>query len=139
MADHLLVPVDESSQSEAALAFAVEEWPEAAITLVHVVNPVEAGYSATGGVPAGAEDWYAAAEAEAEELLAAAADRHDREFETRIEVGSPSTAIVEAVEDGPYDHVVLGSHGRTGISRVLLGSVAEAVVRGSPVPVTVAR
>lgn len=139
MASDLLVPIDGSSQSEAALAFAVEEWPDAEVTLLHVVNPVEAGYSATGGVPAGGEDWYAAAESEAEEVLAAAAESHDREFETRIEVGNPSTTVVETIEDGPYDHVVLGSHGRTGISRILLGSVAEAVVRNSPVPVTVAR
>lgn len=139
MASNLLVPIDGSSQSEAALTFAVEEWPDAEVTLLHVVNPIEAGYSATGGVPTGGEEWYAAAESEAEEVLAAAATGHDREFETRIEVGSPSTTVVETIEDGPYDHVVLGSHGRTGISRILLGSVAEAVVRNSPIPVTVAR
>ncbi|MFD1525685.1 universal stress protein, partial [Halolamina salina] len=42
--------------------------------------------------------------------------------------------------DAPaYDHLVVGSHGRTGVSRMLLGSVAEKVVRESPIPVTVVR
>ncbi|MUW15591.1 universal stress protein, partial [Halorubrum sp. CBA1125] len=39
----------------------------------------------------------------------------------------------------PFDHVVLGSRGRTGLSRIVLGSVAEGVVRRAEVPVTVVR
>ena len=52
---------------------------------------------------------------------------------------SESANIVEYVETHDVDHVVIGSHGRKGLSRVLLGSVAELVVRRSPVPVTVVR
>jgi nucleotide-binding universal stress UspA family protein len=47
--------------------------------------------------------------------------------------------IVTYADENDVDHVVLGSHGRKGLTRVLLGSVAEAVVRRSPVPVTVVR
>ncbi|MFW6265865.1 MAG: universal stress protein, partial [Halanaeroarchaeum sp.] len=43
------------------------------------------------------------------------------------------------VEETDVDHVVIGSHGRSGVGRILLGSVAERVVRRSPTPVTVVR
>ena len=51
----------------------------------------------------------------------------------------PMIPGVDAAGEAAYDHVVLGSHGREGVSRIVLGSVAEHVVRMSPVPVTVVR
>jgi universal stress protein A len=45
------------------------------------------------------------------------------------ELGDPATAIVERAESGGYDLLVLGTHGRTGLSHLLMGSVAEKVVR----------
>lgn len=53
--------------------------------------------------------------------------------------GSPYPTIVEMAERGSYDLIVVGSHGRTGFSRALLGSVAERVVRHATCPVLVAR
>jgi nucleotide-binding universal stress UspA family protein len=135
----ILVPVDGSPEASRALAFAVEEWPEAAVTLLHVIDPVEAGYSATGGIPSGAEQWYENAKAQSAELFERLAADFDREFETQTEVGRPASTIVDFAEAGRFDHVVMGSHGRKGVSRILLGSVAESVVRNSPVPVTVVR
>ncbi len=49
--------------------------------------------------------------------------------------GTPSTEIVRYTRDQPVDVVVMGTHGRGGIDRLLLGSVAERVVRKSAVPV----
>ncbi|USZ69996.1 universal stress protein (plasmid) [Halorussus salilacus] len=49
--------------------------------------------------------------------------------------GKPSKEIVEYVEDNDVDLIVMGTHGRSGIRNVLMGSVAERVVRHSPVPV----
>jgi nucleotide-binding universal stress UspA family protein len=51
--------------------------------------------------------------------------------------GPPATAIVQAVRRLGCEGIVMSSHGRSGLSGALLGSVAEAVVRESPVPVTV--
>jgi universal stress protein A len=54
-------------------------------------------------------------------------------------VGEVSTAILEAVADTAADVVVMGTHGRTGLSHLLLGSVAEKVVRHATVPVVTTR
>jgi universal stress protein A len=55
------------------------------------------------------------------------------------ELGDPATAIVEHARNGNYDLLVLGTHGRTGLSHVLMGSVAEKVVRRSPCAVLTVR
>jgi nucleotide-binding universal stress UspA family protein len=136
MEKRVLVPVDGSPPSEAALRFAVEEWPEAEFVLLSVINPIE---SRGGGsiLPTAAEEWYERARTEAQETLTALATEAGIDPETIIAVGRPTSNIVEAAAD--VDHVVMGSHGRTGVSRVVLGSVAEGVVRRSPVPVTIVR
>lgn len=138
MPSHVLVPFDGTPQSEAALSFTVEEWPDAAVTLLYVIDPVTAGLGQRA-LPSDSEAWYERARETARSELAAARHLVDRDVDTRIEVGSPSRVVVTAAGEEPYDHVALGSHGREGVSRILLGSVAEAVVRRSPVPVTVVR
>jgi universal stress protein A len=55
------------------------------------------------------------------------------------EPGDPATTIVERAASGAYDLLVLGTHGRTGFSHALLGSVAEKVVRRAPCPVLTVR
>jgi universal stress protein A len=56
-------------------------------------------------------------------------------FEHKLLVGDPATAIVEAAHQEGADLIVLGTHGRTGLTRLLMGSVAEAVVRNAGCPV----
>lgn len=146
MAKRILVAYDGTPQAEAALEFAVEEWGEHDITLLYVINPVEAGYSAGVGIPSGGEEWFEQAQEDAEELFEEASAEYDTDFRTETAVGRPPQAIVNVaggesddVDAPEYDHLVIGSHGRTGVSRMLLGSVAEKVVRESPIPVTVVR
>jgi nucleotide-binding universal stress UspA family protein len=141
---HVLVPIDRSDQSTEALEHALSEFEGATLTLLHVINPARAGYGAQAGIPTASEEWLKEAEAAADQLFAGAEERahgHDVDLETATEVGNPSRLIVEYTEDEDrdIDHVVMGSHGRSGLSRVLLGSVAETVVRRSTVPVTVVR
>ena len=52
--------------------------------------------------------------------------------ETALAVGTPATAIVRYADEHQIDLIVMGTHGRTGVSRALLGSVVEAVVRRAP-------
>jgi universal stress protein A len=54
-------------------------------------------------------------------------------------IGEPTLEIVKAAKEWPADLIVIGSHGRSGFSRILLGSVAEAVIREAPCPVLVVR
>jgi nucleotide-binding universal stress UspA family protein len=142
MVSHILVPIDGSPQSEDALAFAFEEHPDADVTVLNVIDPIDGSYSVRRGLPISSEEWYEDAKAEAEELFETAretAAAHDADLSTAVEVGRPARVIVEYADEGDVDHVVMGSHGRSGVSRVLLGSVAETVARRSTVPVTVVR
>ncbi|SFR52873.1 universal stress protein [Halogeometricum limi] len=137
MVHHLLLPVDGSPQSVEALRFAAGEWRDADVTLLHVIDPTEASYRS--GLPAGSEEWYQTARERAREMFeeAKAVLSSEMTVHTRIEVGRPAATILDVAGEGDVDHLVVGSHGREGISRILLGSVAEAVVRRSPVPVTI--
>lgn len=144
MSDHILVPYDDSPLSEHALEHALSEHGDAAITLLHVLDFVDAGYSAPleTSLPGYWEEWYEDAQEDAEELFETAqrtADEYGVTLETDVVVGQPGRSIVEYIEDHPIDHVVMGSHGRKGISRLLVGSVAETVVRRAPCPVTIVR
>jgi len=133
----VLVPYDGSEQSQCALDAAVKTFPDREITLLHVLEPF-ADYSETGG-ETGVR--YEQLEANAKALLADAVETLPPEttVETIVRHGRPIHEIVRIAEDGEYSHIVIGSRGRDGATRLLLGSVAETVVRRSPVPVTVVR
>jgi nucleotide-binding universal stress UspA family protein len=136
----VLLPVDGSAQSERAVEHVAETLAPETVVLLHVIDPVEAGYSAAATMPGYSEEWYENRKAEAATLFEeATAALGDREIETVTEVGRPSRTIISYVEDNDVDQVVMGSHGRSGMTRILLGSVAESVVRRSPVPVTIVR
>ncbi|SDR19425.1 universal stress protein [Natronobacterium texcoconense] len=144
MTNHVLVPVDESDRSSQALEFACTEYPDADVTAIHVLDPGDF-YAATGiegGAMANYDELRKHHETQAENILEQArreADEYGREIETEQAVGSVSQSIVDYAAEHDVDHIVIGSHGRTGASRILLGSVAETVARRSPVPVTIVR
>ncbi len=140
MTERVLVPLDVSEQSKEALRWACSEYPEKAVTVLHVVDPRLPGHMP--GVELEEDGW------EDESYAVEAAKRYAEKTAEELDVGveidvvegvNVSRKIVEHAEEGGFDHVVIGSHGRTGATRVLLGSVAENVVRRSPTPVTVVR
>ena len=142
MAKRVLVPVDGSEHAEHACDIVIENFPDATMVLLHVINPAEAGYSAQASIPSFSEEWYEQQKDQAEDIfdeVESRAQDNDVAVERVVEVGKPTRVIVEYAEDNDIDHIVMGSHGRSGVSRILLGSVAETVVRRSPVPVTVTR
>lgn len=141
MSKHVLLPIDGSDAASTAVSFVYEQFPDARVTLLHVINPSRAGYGAQAGIPSFSEEWYEDAEAAAEELFdEARADAPSGvTVDTAVEVGQPSRVIVDYADDHGIDQIVMGSHGRQGVARVLLGSVAETVVRRAHVPVTVVR
>lgn len=135
----ILVPVDGSEQSEAALEYACETFPDATISALHVIHL--SGYWSGFTANEEAMPGYDRAREEGEELLERVRESvgEDVDLETEIETGSPPRVIVEHAEEGEYDTIVMGSHGRRGATRILLGSVAELVTRRSPIPVTIVR
>jgi nucleotide-binding universal stress UspA family protein len=142
MTKRLLVPVDGSDPADAALEFALGEYPAADITVLSVIDPTDVGYGSIEAAPSTFEHLQRSAEDRTEKVLDEAESRaadHDMTVTTETVIGMPSRAIVEWAENNDVDGIVIGSHGREGVTRVLLGSVAESVVRRSPVPVTVVR
>jgi nucleotide-binding universal stress UspA family protein len=140
MAKRILIPVDESTQSQRALTYALEEYPEAAITILHVIDPRE--FRTYGGI----EGWVdldqigeqrrAHAKRLVKNAQQQAADQ-GRTVETGVVIGKASPTIIEYATDNDIDHIVMGSHRRSGINRLLFGSVAEKAIRKSPIPVTI--
>ena len=143
MTTTVLVAYDESPQSEAALGHALSKFPEAEITVIHVNDPREwvfaddddlGGYYSEQSYREVTES--AAAVLEEAESIAAGMDR---EVDTVTVSGRPADEILEYADEHDVDHVVLGSHGRRGLERFLLGSVAERVAKRSPTSVTIIR
>jgi nucleotide-binding universal stress UspA family protein len=138
----VLVAYDDSEQSIEALEFALREFAEATLVVLTIVDPAEANTRRAFSMPTFASEWYEEAREDAQDRVAEATELATAvgvDIETEVAVGRPSKTIVEFASEHDCDHIVTGSHGRSGVSRILLGSVAETVVRRSPVPVTVVR
>lgn len=142
MTTTILVAFDESPQATAALRHALSTYDDAAIHVLYVNDPREwAGADEMDGVFY-AEGAYEQARETAKKVIADAeeiAREYDAEITTVTEAGSVSETIVTYAEEHDIDHIVLGSHGRRGLARFLLGSIAERVARRSPRSVTIIR
>ena len=104
-----------------------------------MVDPSIVAYAPESGIPA--SELVAEAQRDARRLIAAFTQRAalqspPLEF---IHTGKPPAEIVGAAKDWPADLIVIGSHGRAGVERLLLGSVAEAAMRHAPCAVLVVR
>lgn len=138
---HLLVLVDYAGcawlvvnhAARLAAAFGAQ------VTLLYVVDP-PTGVHLSDSI---ATDHTAGAllDAEARDELEALRRAFPPEVRVQLTVlhGSPAEVILGAVERLGPDLLVMGTHGRTGLQRLLVGSVAEQVMRGSPVPVVIVR
>ena len=140
MSRTVLVPHDGGESADAALSFALSEYTDTAVTVLHVVEPFP-DHIAAGRENHPAE-WRTRANEHAETVFERArkiAADHDAEIRTEWVYGRPSTEIVTYVEENEVDVVVMGSHGKGAITRLIFGSVAESVVRHAPATVTVVR
>ena len=142
MVNNVLVAMDDSPLSREALAFALDTFPDAEVTVVHVAYPeidmLPADMNEVYKVPPdkldGVGDEPAQTVFEAVRDVAAG-----RDLSVTFLMGETDRRLVEYTDEGGFDHVVLGTHGRSGLSRLLIGSVAEAVVRKTDVPTTLVR
>lgn len=137
MSRSVLVPMDDSPPSRAALEYAMTAHPDAALTVLYVINNTSAvGYGDLS--PMMVQTDYGEDRAEGVfEYAERLADEHGAELETVAERGTPTHTITAFVDERGFEQVIMGSHCRTGFNRLLLGSVAERVVRRASVPVTI--
>jgi universal stress protein A len=141
----ILVPVDFSECSRAALesAAVLGERFGASIDVLHVWEtphyvgpeflirePGEAGHPLQQAA-------FTQAETEMDEFLSGFRQRE--RFRVRLESGKPHETIIKLAADERYDAIVMGTHGRSGLSHLVIGSVAEKVVRTAPCPVMTIR
>jgi len=139
----ILVPVDYSEHSKGSVRYALALAASVGAT-VHIVHVWDRPTYATDAVTVrrpGEEHCSLAelvqknAEGDMSDFLASLALPPDVKLSHRLLSGDPAGKVVEELKRGEYDLVVLGTHGRTGLVHLLLGSVAEKLVRLSPVPV----
>lgn len=137
--DRILVPYDDSEPARKALREALETFGSAEIIVFHVIELDELSQGVAGLAAEELEQTQEAQAAEAFDEAEAIAERYGVTIRRATGKGDAAEAIVEEADEYNVDHVVMGSHGRSGLSRILLGSVAEAVVRDAPVSVTISR
>lgn len=144
MFSKILVPLDGSARAERALPVAahIARARNASIVLLRVVSELAdvGGYM----IPSVATDQGVVEreEFEARDYLNALAKNHalhGLRVETMVEFGLPAQVILDIIKTEGIDGVIIGSHGRTGLSRWVLGSVAQPVVRHSTAPVLLLR
>ncbi|TKX85053.1 universal stress protein [Halorubrum sp. SS5] len=131
--EDVLVPTDGSPTATAALDRAIPIAERAGAT-VHVLSVVD-----TGGIGVGDHVEVDVLSEYADDAVAAGVERVEAaglEAVGAVEVASsPARGILSYVDDSGVDLVAMGTHGRTGVGRSLLGSVAERTLRSAPVPV----
>lgn len=133
----IVVPTDFSSASDAALphAEALAKQQSASLLILHVEEPPLA-YGA-------GELYYGLPEPSSERILKMLEEVKPADPAVpcthRLTIGDPASEIVRIASEAGAGMIVLGTHGRTGMTRMLMGSVAEAVVRRAPCPVLVYR
>jgi nucleotide-binding universal stress UspA family protein len=143
--DRILVPVDFSKASDRAIRYATTLANKfgARVSLLHVVEDpfVTGAWQAEAfiaNIPELLTELILGARTHLGELkkdLAA----HGFIVDTAVITGPPAGAIVDHAAAGHFDLIVMGTHGRTGLSHALLGSVAERVVQRAPCPVLTVR
>ncbi len=132
-ANKILFPSDFSHTGDAALEMATALARDAGATLV-IVHVEEHPMAYGGG-----DVYYGVAEPATADLLRMLEDIKPADpqvpYQHRLITGKPASAIARLAEDENIDMIVMGTHGRSGLSRLLMGSVAEAVVRHAKCPV----
>ncbi|HTO91679.1 MAG TPA: universal stress protein [Candidatus Sulfotelmatobacter sp.] len=141
----ILIAVDDSAYSQAAMDWAKSmTWPARTEFLVlSAARPIVASYAVAEAPAMGFPAEIYEEEVKHHQEISARFERQlrDHGFKSRALVaqGDPREAIVDAVREHGVDLVVLGSHGRTGFTKLLLGSVASHVVTHAPCSVLVVK
>jgi nucleotide-binding universal stress UspA family protein len=141
----ILLAIDDSKFSQAAVQSVIARdcSPGTEAKVLHVVEPPSLllGREMTGFDPEFEAVWKALRE-QAKALVTKATDalrKSGLNVTPALEEGDPKSKIIDVASDWKADLIVLGSHGRKGLNRFLMGSVSEAVVRHAPCSVEIVR
>lgn len=134
----ILCPVDFSNTSINAARHAIEFafQNKAEITFIHIIDIKM--LQETSDLSGGAIDEYSLLVEEERPVLKKLKEESEKKgIKTRtfLKVGIPCALISEEAENGGYDLIIMGTHGKTGLTRVVLGSIAENILRDSKIPV----
>ena len=129
----ILVPTDFSDTAELALRTALSLGHDHHAKLLLVAAPPPPPPVSEVYVPLHGDDGVT--EAMKRQLSELARSITSLPVETKLMIGSPGPAIVAVADECQADLIVMGTHGRSGLSRLLMGSVAEYVLRHAPCPV----
>jgi nucleotide-binding universal stress UspA family protein len=138
--ERILVPIDFSNCSLDALGYAavVAQQAKASLMLLHVLEPVSYGLDFTLGQSKArrleVETWTKRLEE-----LVSSHQHPTMQVESQLRGGFPADSILDSAQTLPCDLIVMGTHGRRGISHTISGSVAEAVLRKARCPVITVR
>lgn len=141
MENHILVAVDLSETNtgiiKKALSFAKQM--QAKVSLVYIISMyVDYLHSDMSLLPTQWDEIYDAQKKQAEkELLKIKEANNALEIQIHAAIGNPKFDIIDYSIETKADYIVMGTHGRTGITHVLMGSTAEYVVRHSTIPVLI--
>jgi nucleotide-binding universal stress UspA family protein len=139
MYDNILLPVDGSEEMEEVIDHALE-LAEIHGGTIHALYVVDTASLSDLPLESSWEGVSQAMESEGKNALEKVEQRAGEvPVTTEVVTGSPSRQISEYASQNDCDVIVMGTHGRSGFDRWLLGSVAERVVRSSPVPVLTIR
>lgn len=134
MYHQILVPTDGSERSDQAVDHAIE-LATAVDADLHTLYVVETDLVADTGLGAVTDALEAVGDDAVAEVVEKAKAAGIPTVSGSVTRGTPHRAILDYVNEHDIDLLVMGTHGRTGVSRYLLGSVTEKVVRVAPIPV----
>jgi nucleotide-binding universal stress UspA family protein len=139
---HILVPTDFSEYADYALDYAVElaKSFQARVTVLYVyyLPSIALGEVSPAVIDETLEAMETNARQQAQKALARVLNA-GLQGDSVIVEGAPFQMIIDTAKEKAVDLIVMGTHGRTGLTHVLMGSVAERVVRMAPCPVLVTR
>jgi nucleotide-binding universal stress UspA family protein len=141
-AQHILVPTDFSEYADYALDYAIElaKTLQARLTILYVFHL--SSLALGEAPPAVLDDTWQAMETHAQQQTQKALARVLKaglQGDSVIMEGTPFQTIIDTAKDKGADLIVMGTHGRTGLTHALMGSMAEKVVRLAPCPVLMTR
>ncbi|OGB27612.1 MAG: universal stress protein [Burkholderiales bacterium RIFCSPLOWO2_02_FULL_57_36] len=138
----ILIPVDGSQHAERAAASLIKQHQAGGALDIHLLNvqiPIESGHARMFVSKGDLDAYYRDEGRQALQGAAKQLQQAGIPFTEHLAIGHVAETIVNFAQQHQFDQIVMGTHGRTGLTGLLLGSVASDVLRSSKVPVTLVK